>query len=81
MDANKLRQLKAVGYKIQRACFNCVNSEFPSYVWGTCKLHHYAHLKHTDEKRQLSIHITGTCIYHRLDEIEIHAYIELLEDK
>ncbi len=63
MDANKLVKLKVIGYTIRKACGNCVHSLFPNpnTDWGTCYKHTYEHLKHSNQKRQLSIHRSGVC--------------------
>ena len=63
MDANKLVKLKLIHYQVRQTCGNCVHSFFPNRQteWGTCSKHTYDHLKHSDEKRQLSIHRFGWC--------------------
>jgi hypothetical protein len=63
VDANKLVKLKVIGYQVRQTCGNCVHSFFPSRNtdWGTCSLYQYDHLKHSDQKRQLSIHRSGRC--------------------
>jgi hypothetical protein len=63
MDANKLVRLKVLGYQIRKTCANCVHSFFPNErtAWGTCSKYTYDHLKHSDAKRQLSIHRSGKC--------------------
>ena len=63
MDANKLKVLQNLDYTIKRVCGNC---GFTSLVsgWGNCALHSYQHQKHTDSKRALSIHFSGSCGAH-----------------
>lgn len=62
MDANKLKVLQELGYQIPPTCGICKHGEFkPQTPWGTCKLHTYQHVKHTGDRRQLSIYQGGRC--------------------
>lgn len=73
MDKNKLRVLEEAGYKIQSTCSTCKHSSFPNNEWGTCELHLYNHLKHSDTTRQLSIHKTGYCKEYRVSETKLET--------
>lgn len=63
MDANKLIKLKEIDYRILKTCGLCVNSSFASPLssWGECTKHSYDHLKHSSNRRHLSIYRGGTC--------------------
>jgi len=62
MDANKLKKLHELGYRIRPCCGMCRHGCFTdSSMWGTCDKNTYDHLKHTESKRQLSIHMFGCC--------------------
>jgi len=62
MDQNKFEKLEKVGYRIGPCCGLCEHGTFePTHMWGTCAVHTYMHKKHTDSKRQLSIHRFGRC--------------------
>lgn len=62
MDQNKLKVLHEIGYTIKPSCLTCIHGQFkPMTPWGTCGAKQYAHLKHADSRRQLSIHILGVC--------------------
>ena len=62
MDANKLKKLREIDYKINPTCGTCVHSYITCETdWGTCKLHSYSHAKHTVKGRSLSIHRSGSC--------------------
>jgi hypothetical protein len=60
MDANKLKVLQNLKYHILPVCGLCMYAKFEN-DWGTCRKHEYDHLKHTQQKRNLSIHKFGTC--------------------
>ena len=70
-DDNKFKVLRDIGYTIPVTCDSCVNSEFPNSKspWGTCTLPiaQYEHLKHTGERRGVSIHREGSCQFVRGD--------------
>ncbi len=69
MDANKLRVLKGLPYKISRVCGMCTHSNFvANSVWGGCSEHAYDHLKHTEPAKPLSIHVFGSCPSFELGE-------------
>jgi hypothetical protein len=61
MDANKLKVLQALPYRIQPVCGLCKYGSFPSDDWGSCEAHKYNHLKHSEATRDISIHKYGTC--------------------
>lgn len=61
MDANKLKVLRALPYRINPCCALCQHGWFPKDDWGTCELHTYEHEKHTGPRRQLSIYKQGSC--------------------
>jgi hypothetical protein len=61
MDANKRQELLNIGYVIQGNCRMCVHGRFHENAFGVCGIHTYHHLKHTGDKRQLSIHESGRC--------------------
>ena len=68
MDQNKREKLIEIGYKIQRCCAFCVNSNIaPGKDWGTCNALIYSHLKHSDSERQLSISRFGWCTGFKLN--------------
>lgn len=70
MDANKLRKIQAINYRILPTCELCINSRFPNTLasFGTCKLELYEHRKHTEAMRDLSIFRGGTCDKHDWNE-------------
>ena len=63
MDANKLGELRRIGYQIPRTCGLCKHGVFANNTneWGTCAVRTYDHQKHTEAKRQLSIYKGGSC--------------------
>lgn len=63
MDVNKLEVLKKVGYRVHQCCGFCAHGRFSSdmTMWGTCAKFEYSHLKHTGDKRQMSICRMGQC--------------------
>lgn len=62
MDVNKLKVLKQIEYKLVECCDLCIYGDFKQgQDFGTCKKFLYKHLKHTGEKRKLSIHKLGIC--------------------
>lgn len=62
MDANKLRVLQKIEYRIQPCCGLCLHGQFaPATDWGTCGVWTYQHLKHSADVRDLSIHRLGHC--------------------
>lgn len=66
MDENKRKTLREIGYEIPSSCFTCAHGEFNtlksmSDLWGSCAIQEYQHLKHTGEKRRLSIYAGGRC--------------------
>ena len=72
MDANKLKKLKEVGYKMRSTCQMCMHRKFPNRSnWGQCMLHTYDHRKHTDSKRHVSIHVAGGCDDFEADKNEV----------
>lgn len=61
MDANKLKVLQEIEYKISAVCSLCLHGEFPQNDFGTCSIHTYEHQKHSDQTRKLSVHKLGSC--------------------
>ncbi len=62
MDANKLGELRTIGYKIPKTCGLCRHGVFVgANDWGGCAIRTYEHLKHTGPPRQLSIYVGGSC--------------------
>lgn len=81
MDANKLRALRGLGYEIRRCCEFCRHADLSPDGWGKCGLHAYSHLKHAEDRRQLSIHRSGSCSAWERDEgrvAALRAYGEFL---
>jgi len=67
MDANKLKVLQDINYTVRKVCDNCKFAkglQHNSTGFGTCAKHHYKHLKHTGEPRELSINKFGYCNSH-----------------
>lgn len=74
MDKNKLTKLREINYTVRRCCSNCMYGSFskmsasagsrPIGIFGTCSLHKYLHLKHTESIRDLSINVNGYCKKH-----------------
>jgi hypothetical protein len=89
MDANKLRVLRGLPYRVLPTCGLCRHGEFPPPVgreWGTCHAHSYRHLKHSTQSgetlRQLSINRSGTCPSFAVDRERLHlleGFAEFLE--
>lgn len=72
MDANKLKKLKEINYEITPSCGMCKFSQFAGTIdFGTCSLHTYEHLKHSDSKRELSIYRYGSCHFFIASEYKI----------
>ncbi len=63
VDANKLKVLRDVDYKIGPSCALCKHGEFRTIKddFGSCLAKTYEHLKHTGEPRQLSVYRGGSC--------------------
>ena len=69
MDGNKLKVLRDLDYKINKCCGNCLHSSFKGgSLFGVCKVNDYIHLKHTGEKRQMSINYFGECHKYNISE-------------
>lgn len=83
MDENKLTVLNEIEYQINRSCGLCSHGDFAAGSdWGTCRIHHYEHQKHTDELRNLSIHRSGGCpkwIIDPMQQLNLHKFIALLK--
>lgn len=83
MDANKLEKLKQIKYQVRKVCGLCIFAEFPQADgWGTCDLYKYAHQKHADSVRQLSITQFGGCpSFEANDEklVTLHGFLPLME--
>ncbi len=75
MDANKLKELQEIGYEIPATCGLCRHGDFRNLKvgdpWGSCGVHQYQHLKHTGDKRQLSVHVSGRCGTFERDEARV----------
>jgi hypothetical protein len=71
MDANKLKVLREIDYKIAPHCGICRHSDLSSDGWGYCGLHKYEHLKHSEETSRLSINRTGSCSGFERDDTNI----------
>jgi len=84
MDANKLKVLRDLDYKINKACGNCQHSSFRGgSLFGTCNVNDYVHLKHTGEKRQLSINFFGECEKYNISkrfEDQLEGFKEFLPE-
>ena len=62
MDANKAEMLRVIEYQIGGTCDSCAYFHGkPNQMFGTCTAYTYDHLKHSDEKRQLSVSRQGGC--------------------
>lgn len=86
MDDNKAKKLEEIGYKVRQTCGLCVHGGFPSPEsdWGTCGLHDYSHLKHSDKLRQLSICKSGSCPNFIIDpdrKALLHGFVEFIDIK
>jgi hypothetical protein len=71
MDSNKLQVLRDIDYTINKCCGNCQHSSFKGgSLFGLClvKENEYVHLKHTGEKRKLSINYFGECDKHNFQK-------------
>lgn len=82
MDANKLKVLRDLDYKVQKTCGLCAHGVFPNNDWGTCQKHEYQHEKHTGDARKLSIVRYGSCAeFEQYDQsgATLGAYQEFLE--
>lgn len=84
MDANKLKVLREVGYKVRQSCETCIHSDLSPDGWGYCNKHRYEHLKHSEKQSRLSIHRSGCCTSYQKNEISLallalHAFSEFVE--
>jgi len=86
MDANKLKVLQDIDYTIRAVCGNCANFigawKAIKNGFGTCVLgdYTYQHNKHTGQKRELSVHFSGSCDRHKYTEdIRLHAFEQFKE--
>lgn len=83
MDKNKDKKLSNINYKIQPTCYLCKYSNFHKNTdWGVCKAHQYAHLKHTESERSLSIHKTGYCPGFEVNKetlVQLHGFSNYFE--
>ncbi len=84
MDANKLKVLREIDYTIPKTCETCVHSDLAADGWGYCGEHTYEHEKHSEDSSFLSVHRTGSCNKHELDEnkvavLGLHAFKEFLK--
>jgi len=84
MDANKLKVLREIDYKIPTTCETCAASDIGADGWGVCGVHEYKHLKHSELTSFLSVHRSGCCNKHELDEnkvavLGLHAFKEFIK--
>ncbi len=86
MDANKLKKLREVGYKISKTCMWCSHRLFASETkkFGECMVHTYLHKKHTAQVCCMSINIFGSCGRWKPDLDKIyrvlgHSWLEFFE--
>jgi len=67
MNEGKLPAYTRINFRIMKVCVLCLHRSFrPGKAWGVCKEHDYKHTRH-DERRQLTIHVAGTCGDFKLD--------------
>jgi len=71
MDANKLKVLQEIGYKITSHCGICESSDLSADGWGYCNVNTYQHLKHSEETSRLSIHRMGSCGRFKLNGLKL----------
>lgn len=88
MDANKLKTLQDLKYRIKRCCGICLYGRFANsmQLFGCCEAKKYEHQKHSDAKRCLSVYRYGSCDDFSLNPavLEMLAaqhWSEFLEDK
>lgn len=69
MDANKLKVLRDIKYRINPSCGMCKHGVFRDIKddFGSCMARTYEHLKHTGDTRQLSVHRHGACDTYEID--------------
>jgi hypothetical protein len=86
VDENKRLKLIEIGYEIRPTCLTCAHGEFrlqePMGNWGSCLKHDYAHLKHTGERRRLSVYSGGHCSgyeEHRGKTAHIGTFLEFVK--
>jgi len=84
MDANKLKVLQEIGYRINPSCETCSHSDLSVDGWGYCGAHEYQHQKHSEESSFLSIHRMGWCTEWEIDKTKLatlglHAFKEFAE--
>jgi hypothetical protein len=81
MDANKLKILQDIEYRIHRSCGNCKYRNISGFIFGTCKKHKYSHLKHSASNRELSVCVDGICKYHEWMVDGTGDYYKMILDK
>ncbi len=84
MDHNKYLKLLEIGYEIRPVCSTCVHGRFENAyeIFGTCKLHSYQHLKHSQSERELSVFRAGCCQNHEPNpgtEAALHGFKEFVK--
>jgi len=84
MDANKLKVLQEIGFRINPSCETCTHSDLSADGWGYCGAHEYQHQKHSEGSSFLSIHRMGWCQEWELDKTKLatlglHAFKEFAE--
>ena len=84
MDQNKLKVLREIDYKLNKCCGNCQHSSFRGgSLFGICKVNEYVHLKHTGEKRQLSVNYFGECEKYSIEKVfekQLESWTEFLPE-
>ena len=70
-DDNKFEKLREVGYQQPVTCGLCIHG--PKTGWGECGKHRYEHQRQSnpDAGRGVSVHASGTCRSHELDESRV----------
>lgn len=88
MDENKLQVLNAMGFRLPDCCAFCKHAQFISdEEFGTCAIHTYFHQKHSDSRRNVSIHRAGVCkdftsktgIRKETEDLRLHGFLEFRE--
>jgi hypothetical protein len=81
MDENKKKRLEEIGYEINPCCGLCMYGKFKGTMFGDCTKHSYVHLKHSADKKNLSINVYGVCEdfeYDKKLEGQLHKFTEFL---
>lgn len=82
MDAEKVRVLEAINYRIDPCCGLCTHSNIPPFSdFGECDLFKYRHEKHVGDERRLSINRHGVCPDFGIEagaEGRLHGFVQFL---